>query len=275
MLKILNLGAGVQSSTIILMACRGELPKPDACIFADTMEEPPSVYAWMDKVLRPEADKAGIPIYVVSETNRPEHRRKVDQIPGFVRGKDGKYSMVPRQCTRDWKIIPIERKVRELLGLKPGARYPKTLAVETWLGISGDEIQRMKHSTDPWRRFWHPLIEMPWDERPHPLWRNPPIKRGDCQAWMRAHGYGDAPRSACTFCPMHSNDEWRRLQEKEPEAFAAAVAADRLLREGERRHEAMYVHRSMRPLSEIDFTRQQSLALDSSMDDECGGVCGV
>lgn len=274
MLKILNLGAGVQSSTILLMACRGELPRPDACIFADTREEPRSVYDWMDSVLKPAALAAGIPIHVVSEGGRPAHRRKVDQIPGFVRGSDGKYAMVPRQCTRDWKIIPIERKVRELLGLKPGAHYPKGLAVETWLGISGDEIQRMKASTDPWRRYWHPLVEMPWSEGKAPAWRNPPLRRNDCQAWLKANGYAEAPRSACSFCPMHSDKEWRRLQTQEPEAFAAAVAADTMLRQGDRRHDAMFVHRSLRPLSEIDFTRQQELALDT-FDEECGGVCGV
>lgn len=35
MLKVLSLGAGVQSSTLLLMACEGELPI-DAAIFADT-----------------------------------------------------------------------------------------------------------------------------------------------------------------------------------------------------------------------------------------------
>ena len=40
MLHILSLGAGVQSSTMALMSARGDLPKPDAAIFADTGHEP-------------------------------------------------------------------------------------------------------------------------------------------------------------------------------------------------------------------------------------------
>src|SRR5258708_5526165 len=46
---ILSLGAGVQSSTMALMAAHGEItPMPIAAVFADTQAEPPSVYTWLD-----------------------------------------------------------------------------------------------------------------------------------------------------------------------------------------------------------------------------------
>lgn len=46
---ILSLGAGVQSSTLALMAAAGEItPMPQAAIFADTQAEPASVYKWLD-----------------------------------------------------------------------------------------------------------------------------------------------------------------------------------------------------------------------------------
>ena len=35
-LDVLSLGAGVQSTTVLLMSCLGELPKLDAAVFADT-----------------------------------------------------------------------------------------------------------------------------------------------------------------------------------------------------------------------------------------------
>ena len=38
-MRVLSLGAGVQSSTLLLMACHGEL-ELDAAIFADTQWEP-------------------------------------------------------------------------------------------------------------------------------------------------------------------------------------------------------------------------------------------
>ncbi len=48
-IHILSLGAGVQSSTLALMAAAGEVsPMPTAAIFADTQDEPASVYKWLD-----------------------------------------------------------------------------------------------------------------------------------------------------------------------------------------------------------------------------------
>lgn len=285
MIRVLNLGAGVQSSAILLMACNGELPKPDVALFADTGEEPASVYKWLEDVLRPAATAAGIVIETVGYTKTEAwHERyqgdaarakKLSNIPAFVPGKDGKASLIQRQCTREWKIEPLDRRVKELIGLSPGARWPKEVVVESWLGISGDEVQRMKSSTDVWRRYWHPLVETAWDDdagKP-PKWRTPPLRRTDCQKWLVANGFAEAPRSACTFCPMHGDKEWLRLQVHEPEAFAHAVEADRLLRTNPLRHSAMFVHRSLKPLGDIDFTRQQTL--DDLFGDECGGVCGV
>ena len=46
---VLSLGAGVQSSTLALMAAKGEVtPMPDVAVFADTGYEPKAVYAWLD-----------------------------------------------------------------------------------------------------------------------------------------------------------------------------------------------------------------------------------
>lgn len=50
-LRVLSLGAGVQSTTLALMAAHGEIgPMPDCAIFADTGWEPAAVYehlAWL------------------------------------------------------------------------------------------------------------------------------------------------------------------------------------------------------------------------------------
>src|SRR6266550_8880108 len=64
LLRILSLGAGVQSSTLLLMACEGEL-QIDAAIFADTQWEPWWVYQHLDG-LEKVAKAAGIPIYRVT-----------------------------------------------------------------------------------------------------------------------------------------------------------------------------------------------------------------
>ena len=47
-LRILSLGAGVQSSTLALKIKHGEIPMVDAAIFADVKGEPKAVYTWLD-----------------------------------------------------------------------------------------------------------------------------------------------------------------------------------------------------------------------------------
>ena len=43
-LSALSLGAGVQSTTVLLLALDGTLPPFDAVVFADTGDEPAAVY---------------------------------------------------------------------------------------------------------------------------------------------------------------------------------------------------------------------------------------
>src|ERR1700689_4566645 len=63
MKHFISLGAGVQSSTMALMAATRELnPMPDGAIFADTMNEPKEVYQWLEWL----EHQLAFPIYRVS-----------------------------------------------------------------------------------------------------------------------------------------------------------------------------------------------------------------
>jgi 3'-phosphoadenosine 5'-phosphosulfate sulfotransferase (PAPS reductase)/FAD synthetase len=92
-LRILSLGAGVQSTTVLMLAAEGRLPKLDAAIFADTGWEPAAVYTHFDRLVREVAQPAGIPVYRVSEGNiradalDPEHR--FASMPLFVKNPGG------------------------------------------------------------------------------------------------------------------------------------------------------------------------------------------
>ena len=48
MWRVLNLGAGVQSTTLLLMSIRGEIAQLDHAIFADTGWEPKAVYQHLE-----------------------------------------------------------------------------------------------------------------------------------------------------------------------------------------------------------------------------------
>jgi hypothetical protein len=288
--NILSFGAGVQSTTLLLMSCEGVLPRLDHVIFADTQWEPEAVYRHLEWC-REHAAKCGITIDTRSAGNLRDdliefwgpRRKSADgkryaSIPAFVANPDGSRGIVRRQCTSEYKINVIERYVREAaLGLAKGQRWPKNLSVIQWIGISADEPQRMKRSTRPAVKFWHPLIEA--DQCAIHDGRNlfdRGMTRDDCLRWLMARGYPRPPRSACIGCPFHSNAEWAKLT---PTEFSDACDVDDEMRNRERQRRTgdviglPYLHPSLIPLREVDLSR----AVDNELTwgDECQGVCGV
>lgn len=267
MKHIISLGAGVQSSCMALMAKHGVIkPMPDAAIFADVGGEPPSVYEYLDYL----EGELPFPIYRVMEKegllvdiqNGIDGKRSSNP-PFFTKSEDGEIALLRRQCTTDFKIRPLIRKTKELAGIK--GRLPKEPVVTTWIGISLDEIQRMKVSREKWIEHRWPLIEMR-------------MKRHECINWVIKHGYKQPPRSACWFCPYHSNEEWIRLKNEEPEYFQKAVDLDKSLRPifSGTTHE-VYLHRSGVPLDEVDLRTDEEkgqTTMFSAWNEECDGMCG-
>ena len=258
----LSLGGGVQSSALALMAAHGEIaPLPEAAIFADTQAESQSVYHWLDWLER----KLPFPVQRVTagplaaealsvRTSRHGNIYQGVSVPAFI-VHEGAVGVLRRQCTLDYKVIPIQRKLREL-------REPWQ-PVELWLGISWDEVYRMKPSRLKWITHRWPLIERR-------------LTRGHCLEWMRKHGYPEPPRSACVFCPYHDDAEWQRLKETEPEEFRKAVRFENdlqgVLDTVSGLQGSPYLHRSCRPLADVEFNDDPQIDLFSS---ECEGLCGV
>ena len=131
-LTVISLGGGVQSSVMALMASGGAFDRvPDCAIFADTRWEPPSVYEHLEWL----AGQLRFPTYVVDNgrslredvkalTNHSGSRNYVD-IPVYLKGSDGEGDGIGRrQCTDNYKIRPIRKKIREMLGLRPRQRVP-------------------------------------------------------------------------------------------------------------------------------------------------------
>ena len=274
-IHILSLGAGVQSSTLALMAAKGLVtPMPQCAIFADTQAEPPSVYRWLDwlekqlpfPVHRVTAGSLTERITTTRVNRKTGERYYSNMIPAFTLNPDGTKGIVGRSCTSNFKIVPIMKKSRQLGAIKRGQ---KTVGVVQWIGISLDEVSRMKDSRDPWAESRWPLIEMR-------------MNRHDCFRWMEANGYPAPPRSACSYCPFHSDAEWRRLKTQEPEEFAKAVEVERLLQAA---HASIttpgkmvgtaYLHNSLLPLDQVDFSTEEEHGQINMFQNECEGMCGV
>lgn len=259
---VLSLGAGVQSSALALMAAKGEIgPMPDIALFADTGYEPAQVYRWLDWLEK----QLPFPIKRVTRGNlyHDELAGNKNRVPYFVKNERGEIGLGKRQCTADYKIKPIEQYVRKnVLGLKPKQHAPKYHIVDMWMGISLDEIQRCKIPfTNKWQRNVYPLIENK-------------LTRGHCLEWMQKNNYPSPPRSACLCCPFHSDKEWLRIKNGPNDEWQNVIRFDKEIRKKNNLNGTPFLHKSGKPLDEIDFITPESQGQLSFLD-ECEGVCGI
>lgn len=301
MIRVLSLGAGVQSSTVLLMSCLGELPKLEAAVFADTQWEPRGVYkhlAWLEteakshgvRVIRGtrgdlRADAIEFRLSGGNGSGSDDQGKRYASMPLFVRNPDGSVGMIRRQCTSEYKIEVVEKIIRrDLLGLHPRQVAPKN-AVEHWFGISADEMSRLRTSRNHWQTFRYPLIFDVESPRKDTLYGRG-FHRQDCLDWMDAHGHPRPPRSACIGCPFHSDDEWLKMRAEDPESWNDAVAFDREIRSADADLQATgkvgrpvglpYLHRSCVPLDQVALNpRDKQATITYGMGNECLGVCGV
>jgi hypothetical protein len=267
-LRVLSLGAGVQSTTLALMAARGDIPPPDYAIFADTGWEPAATYRHLDWL---EA-QLSYPLIRVSagniradiEARASARSGRFASVPWWVRGADGRAAPVRRQCTAHYKLEPIMRECRRLLGLAPRQRAPVG-AVTMLIGISTDEAARMRPARVRYIVNTWPLIDAG-------------MSRRDCLRWLAERQYPEPPKSACIGCPFHSDAMWRDMRDNRPEEWADALAADALIRDaGTRRGMAsqQFMHRSLLPLDQVDLRTRAEKGEPDLFQMECEGMCGV
>lgn len=272
--NVLSLGAGVQSSALALMASKGVIgPMPDFAIFADTQAEPESVYKWLDW-LEPQL---AFPVIRVTKGNLTNDSLIVKEkdggtktmrklIPLFgIKANGDKTAAIGRRCTVDYKVRPVIAEMRKRCGITHGQ---KEVTVTQWMGISYDELQRMKPSPERWNQHRWPLIESR-------------MTRTHCKEWLKANGFPEPPRSACYYCPFHDNTEWRRMKLEDPVHFQKAVDFDIKIRELYKLEQTtlkmeVYLHSSCKPLAEIDLDSDEDKGQqvwDFSAD--CEGLCGI
>lgn len=311
---IISLGAGTQSTLLYLLACNGELYNyvrtkdkwgrtltksrervaVDCAIFADTQDEPKQVYEHLQWLVEYGKRTDGPPIIIktagclgddVTREDKPDKsgkRIRVAAIPAFTHdGLSDSYGRTKRQCTVEYKINVIERAIRrDVIGLKPRQRIPKGVRVHQYIGFSSDEASRVYRTYDNFQKL------SKWSEPHFPLYDHE-MTRQDVIDRLGDFGIPhETPRSACTFCPFRSNVEWLWLVKNDQEGFERAVKLDRRLREpgclaARGMNAGLYLHRSCKPLSEVDFeteieAKRPTHKQDAfGFDNQCTGMCGL
>lgn len=301
---VISDGGGVQSSFLKEMADKGAFgPRPVFSIFADTKQEPQSVYRWMES----RKDRHSFLSVTVSKGDLGAASMKVGRskktgnlwikglIPAFVKNPDGTKGILGRSCTLDFKITPIRQWLRKTAGdnyLLWRKRYKRPLKeIADWQEACAEA--RKNKTPMPMRpaEAWAVCQEnamyvmwlgisideadrakpsqVPWIRNSHPL-LDLGISRSHCKK-----GVPGAPRTACKFCPFHNDDEWRRLREEEPHEFEAAAKYESELQaaaSGVIKGEP-FLHASLKPLREVDFSTDQSQP--DMFTNECEGMCGL
>jgi hypothetical protein len=288
-LRTLSLGAGVQSTTVYLLACEGVIPPFDAAIFSDTGWEPARVYQHLARLEQYGAQVGGPPIYRVSSGNirddalDPAHR--FASMPLYVKAPD----MPCTQCDGTkvtWLAdtdLPDDaanrlEKPRKCPRCRGTGREPNGMARRQC--TSEYKLKPIKAKIRELLGRPHPMpvpagaaevaIGISTDEigrardsdvrymrNAHPLIELD-MSRKDCERYLKARGWDNVPKSACIGCPFHGNRQWRELRDESPAEWADAVEFDAEIRNGSARANAtgselrgsMFLHRSRVPLDQ-------------------------
>ncbi len=261
-IRVLSLGAGVQSSTLALMAARGEFDSmPVAAVFADTLCEEARTYRWLDTLEK----LLPYPVIRVSAGNLEADflhslrtGKRCDSPPFFVLNElTGTKGVLWRKCTQAYKIRMIRREAKRLKKEHHAQR------VEQWIGISWDEAHRMRDSGARYIQNKYPLVDR-WITRKH------------CLDWMLRNGFPKPPKSACYFCPYHDERFWHNMKIHRPREFRRAVQFElevqKILRKTKYFDRPIFLHRSGVHLDKAVFNLKDR---QSPFGNECEGMCGV
>jgi hypothetical protein len=137
-------------------------------------------------------------------------------------GTEKAAGLMPRQCTVDFKIVPVKQLVRQIVlkqyNLGPRQRFPKDVGVIMHIGFALDEIKRIERYQSPqfdYMYLCYPLVELNETTEMNIDYlkaRNMPLKRSRCYL--------------CPFnCDMRGMD-WAEIIEEEPFSFLKACWID-------------------------------------------------
>jgi hypothetical protein len=158
----------------------------------------------------------------------------------------------------EYKIDPVNKYTKKEFKIGRKNKTSKPI-INRIFGMSLDEMERCKQSKDWWADNKYPLVY----ER---------MYRGEVANYVNKNhsDIANPPRSSCYFCPFHSNMYWKQLKLKHPDVFEQACEADEIIRHYPGMKHKCYLHRSLKPLRDINFDQ-----LEVDIFGECEGYCGI
>jgi hypothetical protein len=227
-------GGGVNSVAMLALLHRVQVV-PTAITMADPGSEWAETYRYRDIVVAPFLARVGFPpITVVTRMDELRYRRGGVNFE-TLRGCCERTASLPsvayppsKKCSQNYKAAPqrwwLDRQEWAHAEWAAGRKIAKAIGYDT------DEPRRIRasfgHPDEDAKCFpWYPVFEAGLDRDAcmDEIRENPVLS-----ACARAAGLDVVPRkSACTFCPNNSLDDWHDLYHTDPDAFADAVAMSR------------------------------------------------
>lgn len=263
-IRTISYGGGVQSTALIVLAAQGRIGHVDAALFANVGDdsEMPETLTFVRQVMSPWAAQHRVPIVEVSARKWPtgDDRTLLSHLLAYngcqacgvtaddecsptcnsTRNTGGDLPIpvkllpsrapVRRSCTKHWKILPIRSW---LLAHGAAADDPAVVLI----GISTDEFHRASNKfRHPAERAEYPLLDLG-------------LSRQDCIRIIADAGLPVPGKSACWFCPFHSERDWSRRRVEAPELYERAVDLE----------EHLNLQRKRRNLSPVRFLASKPL----------------
>jgi hypothetical protein len=263
-MKVISLGVGVQSTALYYMSSMGEIEKCNAAIFADTGGEKTRTLEYYDLLVKWREKNDGVPLFkatykdllkdLLKQTNSSGNR--FASIPAFTLN-EGQKGMLRRQCTGEYKIMQVDKKIKEILDLSKHSRYPQ---IEIYQGITVDEATRMNIPQQKWKVNVYPFCGYKVYSDGNCVRINSRImSRNDIFNWYKEKQLPIPEKSSCIFCPFQSDQNWIRLKTTEPKDFEKACEVDKKIRDSSLKGitSKIYLHDSLVPLSEVNFNENQ------------------
>lgn len=259
-MKIISLGVGVQSSALYYMSSLGEIDKCDYAIFSDTGGEKTKTLEYYALLMQWQQENQGIPLYkanykdLLNQTN--SFGKRFAPIPAFT-FDNGKKGMLRRQCTGEYKISQVDKKIREILNIPGKKRFPQ---IEIYQGITVDEATRMNIPQQKWKVNVYPFCGYKvFPDGNCEKISSRIMSRNDILNWYKEKKLPVPVKSSCVFCPFQSDQNWINLRESSPQDFKTAIMVDKKIRDSSLKgiKSKIFLHDSLVPLAEVDFDEKQ------------------
>lgn len=266
--KALSFGGGTQSTHLLEEHFKGNIHY-DLIIMSDTGAEPDFIHNQVAWWQQRQKEYGNTTPFIITHHNSMEggieemamrwiltdYQRF--QLPVYCStvDDDGQVKaagLMPRQCTVDFKIIPVKQQIRRIImaehGLADRQRFPGNVGVMIDIGFSADEIRRINVCQSPQYKYMYlayPLVE-----------EN--LSTQDSIDFL-IHNEMPSKRSRCYLCPFNCDMkgmDWQEIIDDEPLSFLKAVWFDDKFREVQAEgwknmRSIPSLHFSRRPLREV------------------------